>query len=69
MSGQGWQPIADLADDAYVLGFYPREDGCIERCYFLGRRYDIRENALINEWTGRWRVVSHWMPLPEAPVA
>ena len=63
----GWQPI-DTAPDAYVLGWRPREDGVFNRELFIGRRYDIRPNALINEWTGRWAVCTHWMPLPAAPM-
>ena len=63
----GWQSIETLEGREYVLGWSERDDGCREREYFMGRKYDMRTNALINEWTGRWRVVSHWQHLPRPP--
>lgn len=64
----GWRDIASLTRaDGYVLGWTHRDDGCAERCWFIGMLYDMRANALLNEWTGKWRVVDRWMPLPAPP--
>jgi len=65
-----WMPVADLTDeDGYVLGWSERDDGVLEREFFFGRRYDIRKDALINEWTGKWRAITHWSRLPAAPLS
>jgi hypothetical protein len=65
---EGWLPIGDLSkEDGYVLGWSERDDGVREREYFFGRLYDIRKDALVNEWTGRWRAVTHWRPMPAPP--
>jgi hypothetical protein len=65
-----WRPIADLTKaDGYVLGWTMRDDECREREYFMGRLYDIRPNSLINEWSGRWRGITHWQRLPVGPLS
>jgi hypothetical protein len=33
---------------------------------FVGKLYKMRENALLDEWSGRWAVCTHWAPLPTA---
>jgi hypothetical protein len=69
-SREGWQPIETLTKgDGYVLGWSGRSDDCGEREYFMGRLYDIRPGALLNEWTGRWRGATHWRPLPSPPAS
>jgi hypothetical protein len=69
-SREGWQPIEALTKgDGYVLGWSGRSDDCGEREYFMGRLYDIRPGALLNEWTGRWRGATHWRPLPSPPAS
>ncbi len=70
MSGQGWQPIADLDHDEYVLGYSiyaAATEDCPVNVYFMGRRFH-RAGRLMNEWTGKSRPITHWMPLPAAPV-
>ena len=63
-----WQPIETLTrDDGYVIGWSGRDDELSEREYFIGCQHDMRMDALTNEWTGRWRAVTYWMPLPAPP--
>ena len=69
-----WQPIETAPEDVWIVG---RLDGSARAPAFIGKKYDDpfgRESAtphlaLVDEWTGRWKVVTGWMPLPEAPDA
>lgn len=35
---------------------------------FIGELYDIRKDALLDQWSGRWAVVTHWRHLGPLPV-
>lgn len=56
-----WLPIETAPKDAYVLLFYPKEDG-FNPLVIAGN-----ERRLITVYNS-WRYPSHWMPLPPPPV-
>ena len=65
-----WQPIDSAPEDKWIVG---KLEGNARAPAFVGKKYDERfprdsgepRLALIDEWTGRWKLVSAWMPLPD----
>ena len=64
-----WQPIETLPDNRWVIG---KLEGEGRAPAFVGKKYELAERAwgraaLIDEWSGKWKEVSAWMPLPAGP--
>lgn len=62
-----WQPIETAEKGVVVLGSAP--DGRFKIGRPFGSRILGKWDALIDGMSGRWMYISHWMPLPEPPVA
>lgn len=60
-----WLPIESAPRDEWLVGLRPQGDGYSP--FFIGKKYDMRQNALLNPWTGRWAVCTHWLRLPNIP--
>jgi len=62
----GWQPIETAPKGEVIIGLRdPSHTG--RQPAFIGEFYDLRENALLDQWSGRWAVCTHWQPLPTPP--
>lgn len=58
-----WQDIATAPKGVSILGRRdPSHTG--RQLAFVGEVYDLRENALIDVWSGKWAVCTHWAPIP-----
>jgi hypothetical protein len=62
-----WEPIETAPRGQAIVGLRKSADG--KQPAFVGEVYDLRTDALIDKWTGRWAACSHWMPLPAPPVS
>lgn len=63
---QQWQGIESAPSGIPIIGLRdPSQTG--RQPAFIGEVYDLRKNALIDVWSGRWAVCTHWMPLPTPP--
>ena len=63
-----WQGIESAPSGIPIIGLRdPSQTG--RQPAFIGEVYDLRKNALIDVWSGRWAVCTHWMPLPTPPAA
>jgi len=60
-----WQPIETAPTGVWLIGLRVPND--VRAPAFVGQVYDLRKNALLDEWTGRWVVCTHWMLLPAPP--
>lgn len=65
----GWLPIETAPDGEWIIGKLAGSD---RPPAFVGKKYDDpfhRDGdephlALIDPWSGKWKVVIAWMPLP-----
>ena len=65
-----WKPIETLtAEDGIVVGLRARSVG--RQPAFVGQMHNLRRDALIDVWTGRWVVCTHWadLNLPKGPTS
>lgn len=62
-----WQPISSAPKGVSIIGLRSPGDGYEPA--FVGQVYDMRPNALIDRWRGKWVVCTHWLPLPPPPYA
>lgn len=65
---EAWQPIATAPRDEVIIGLRdPSATG--RQPAFIGKLYDMRADALIDVWSGRWAVCTHWKPLDLPAIA
>lgn len=57
-----WQPIETAPKGQTIIGInlLPHHPAVI-----VGELYELRENAILDQWRGRWLACSHWQPLPK----
>jgi Lar family restriction alleviation protein len=58
----GWQPIETAPKDEEIVGLKAQAVGVAPT--ISGRLYDLVPGAVIDRWSGRWAVCSHWTAVP-----